>query len=89
MGTVRIYKALKMSYILGLLVRMFLPPYQHVLILSSLGRIPEAHVGAQCDQVPGRRRDGVGQHAAQGQGWRDQSGACLSPGHHSLSSLQR
>ena len=57
--------------------------------LSIIGHIPEADVASQRDPVPGRRRDGAGQHAAEGQGWRAHSGACLGPGHYPLSLLQQ
>ena len=59
------------------------------LHLSIIGNIPEADVSSQPDPVPGRGRGGVGQHAAKGQGWRAQSGACIGPGRYSLSLLQQ
>ena len=57
--------------------------------LSIIGHIPEADVATQRDPVPGGGRDGAGQHAAQGQGWRGDCGACLCPGHYPLSLLQQ
>ena len=55
METMKIYQALKMCYIIGLLVRMFLPPSSPVcpVLTHPLGNVPEADVGAQRDPVPG------------------------------------
>ena len=87
-----LHKVLKISFIFGLLVS--LPLYVCVCVIFAflaliIGNFCEADAGAQPVSVPGGRRDGGGQHGAQGPGWCADCGASLRSCHHSLSLLQQ
>ena len=78
-----LYKAVKIAFIICLLVRLLIIPQQNYP--PSLGSLPGADVPAEHVQVPGQRGHVGGDYSARGQAGTAGRGAGLHPRHHLLS----
>ena len=81
-----LYKAVKIAFIICLLVRLFIvpPKISPPALPPSLGSLPGADVPAEHVQVPGRRGHVGGDYSARGQAGTAGRGAGHHPRHHLL-----
>ena len=79
-----LYKALKIGFIISLLVRSLIIRLTDG-VTSSLGSLPGLDVPAEPEEVPGQGGDGGGDHSAACQGGPAHLGATHHPRHHLLS----
>ena len=79
-----LYKALKIGFIISLLVRSLIIRLTDG-VTSSLGSLPGLDVPAEPEEVPGQGGAGRGDQSAPRQGGSPHPGAGLHPRHHLLS----
>ena len=80
-----LYSGLKIAYLIGLFVRLFIAIITGVDHYHPPGRVPGDDVVAECQQVPGGRGDGDRLHGAPGQSRAAHTKEHLRPRHHLLS----
>ena len=80
-----LYSGLKIAYLIGLFVRLFIAMTTGVHHHHPPGRVPGDDVVAECQKVPGGRGDGDRLHGAPGQSRAAHTEEHLRPRHHLLS----